>query len=223
MLSIKNLSPSLLSQKFKRYKLLKRFKGKGLQLGLKITIENTNVGSGVYIGNSCYISNSFIGNYSYVNSNSRIRNAVIGKFCSIGSGVKIELGSHPVDFVSTHPVFYANNKPFKTFATHTYFQEYKKVIIGNDIWIGEDALIMGGVTIGDGAIIAAGSIVTKNVEPYAIVGGVPAKIIRYRFDEKVRAIIQKSQWWDKDHQWLQTNHLLFHGVDKFINHFENDL
>lgn len=223
MLNIKKISPALLSQKFNRYKLLKKFKGKGLQLGLKTTIEYTKIGLDVYIGNNCHISNSFIGNYSYINSNSRIRNAVIGKFCSIGSGVKIDLGSHPTDFVSTHPTFYANNKPFKTFATHTYFQEYKQVTIGNDIWIGEGAIIMGGVTIGNGAIIAAGSIVTKNVEPYAIVGGVPAKFIRYRFDETARAIIQKSQWWDNDHQWLQNNYLLFHNIDKFISHFGNNL
>lgn len=223
MLSIKKLSPSLLFQKFKRNRLLKKFKGKKLQLGLRATIENTSVGFSVYIGDNNNIFNSSIGDYSYINSNARIRNTVIGKFCSIGPGVKIELGSHPTYFVSTHPVFYANNKPFKTFATHGYFQEDKQVVIGNDIWIGENALILGGVTIGDGAIIAAGSVVTKDVDPYAIVGGVPARTIKHRFDEKEKKVIQKSKWWDKDHQWLQDNHLLFHDINKFISYFENNL
>lgn len=214
------ISPLILLQKFKRNKLLKKFKGKKLQLGLQTTIENTSIGFSVYIGDNNHLYNCSVGDHSYINSNAKIRNTVIGKFCSIGPGVKIELGNHPIHFVSTHPVFYANNKPFQTFATHTYFQEYKQVVLGNDIWIGENALILGGVTIGNGAIIAAGSVVTKDVEPYAIVGGVPAKIIKYRFNEKEQAIIQKSKWWDKDDQWLQNNHLLFHDVHKFINHFE---
>lgn len=223
MLSIKKISPTLLFLKLKRNRLLKKFKGKQLQLGLGTMISNTSIGFSVYIGDNNDIANSAIGDYSYVNCHARIRNAVIGKFCSIGPGVKIELGSHPIHFVSTHPMFYANNKPFKTFATHTHFQEYKQVVIGNDIWIGEDALILGGVTIGDGAVIAAGAIVTKDVDPYAIVGGVPAKIIKYRFDEKEKKVIQKSKWWDRDHQWLKDNHLLFHDINRFTSYFENNL
>lgn len=97
-----------------------------------------------------------------------------------------------------------------------YYSEYQDTFIGNDVWIGDDSLVLGGVVIGDGAIIAARSVVTKNVEPYSIVGGVPAKLIRFRFDKEIRSHLQKSEWWNRDENWLRDNYLLFHNVGEFL-------
>lgn len=119
--------------------------------------------------------------------------------------------------ISTHPAFYANNKPFKTFSDKMYFDEYKEINIGNDVLIGEDALILGGVKIGDGAIITSRAVVTKDVPPYAIIGGVPAKLIKYRFDEKIIKQLIEIKWWDKELDWLKKNYLTFHNPKEFVN------
>lgn len=194
------------------YKL--RFKN-DLILGLGTNLNHVIVGKKVFIGSQSFVLNSKIGDYSYLNSNVKIRDSIIGKFCSIGPGVKIVLGNHPTDMVSTHPSFYSNNKPFLTFSDKMYFEEYKSVTIGNDVWIGEDVLIPGGVKIGDGAIITSRAVVTKDVEPYSIVGGIPAKLIKYRFDEDTRAKIANSKWWDNDDKWFKANFKKFHDPKMF--------
>lgn len=139
---------------------------------------------------------SKIGRHTYV-SNARIVHADIGAFCSIGPDVNIGgLGNHPSKWISTHPVFYSTlMQSGKTFAVRDLFEELKPNKIGNDVWIGARALILDGILIGDGAIIAAGAVVNKDVPPYAVMGGVPASIIRYRFSAEVIAALQAWQWW----------------------------
>ncbi len=135
----------------------------------------------------------------------------IGRFCSIGNRVRIVAGTHPADtWVSTHPAFFSVKKQAGfTFTEEQKFTEFRYtasgnyVTIGNDVWIGEDVRILQGVTIGDGAIIAAGAVVTKDVEPYSVVGGVPAKKIRMRFAEDEIAFLKEFRWWDKDAEWLK--------------------
>lgn len=115
----------------------------------------------------------------------------IGKFCSIAGGVKILCGGeHVIDNATTYP--------FSLYLNMSLRDHYSKgnVTIGNDVWIGSDAKIISGVTIGDGAIIGANSVVVKNVEPYAIYGGNPAKLIRYRFNETYRKIMMNLKWWN---------------------------
>lgn len=147
-------------------------------------------------GKGTSVHGSKIGRHTYV-VNARIVRAQIGAFCSIGPEVNIGgLGNHPTKWLSTHPAFYSTlRQSGKTFATSDLFDELKCNKIGNDVWIGARALILDGVSIGDGAIVAAGAVVTKDVPPYAIVGGVPAKIIRYRFSEDVIESLLKWQWW----------------------------
>lgn len=144
------------------------------------------------------ISFCSIGRYSYFAKNSSIINATIGRFCSVGFGVQIGTGRHPVNFMSTSPVFYSLNRLFtgKPLTTEQHYIEYEDCIIGNDVWIGARSIILDGVKIGDGAIIGANSVVTKDVAPYSIVGGVPAKFIRYRFSEEKIKEIQTLQWWN---------------------------
>ncbi|RAS08849.1 CatB-related O-acetyltransferase [Cupriavidus alkaliphilus] len=138
----------------------------------------------------------------------------VGRFCSIAGGITAGSVDHPTDFLSTSNMFYANwsrvwpeAEPFYEAHKDTFGADCeayvsrvvvakKKISIGNDVWIGEGAFIARGVSIGDGAIIAARAVVTKDVEPYAIVGGAPARLIRYRFDESAIARLKNSRWWE---------------------------
>ena len=135
-------------------------------------------------------------------------NLKIGKFCSISEEVTIILGGeHKIDTISSYPFSLEKNR-------------YSKgdVIIGNDVWIGYGSTILSGVTIGDGAVIAANAVVTKDVEPYAIVGGIPAKTIKYRFDEKTIDKLLKLKWWDLDIHFIYENRHLLNdtNIEKFI-------
>ena len=191
-----------------------------LNLSVGCNISNSKFGENNFLGENVSFVNSFINDHSYINNNTKIRNASIGKYCSIGPNVQIVLGVHPTDFVSTHPTFYANNKPFETFSDKVYIEEYNNVIIGNDVWIGEGALIPGGVTIGNGAIITARAVVTKDVEPYSIVGGVPAKHIKYRFDTDTINDINKTEWWNWDKVELQRAYKSFHNSKHFLQEYK---
>ena len=127
--------------------------------------------------------------------------------------------------MSSHPAFFlADYRPdiFK-YIEKSKFENYPTIkdtpyfnIIGNDVWIGSDVKILQGITIGDGAVVAAGAVVTKDVEPYTIVGGVPAKKIRDRFDEEKKDFLNKLKWWDKDDEWLQKYGNYFENIDKLM-------
>lgn len=172
------------------------------------------------ISQHSYIYNSKIHSYTYLAGFNSVMNTTIGKFCSIGDYAIIGAGNHPTDFISSAPAFYSPHKQCNaTFADKSYFEEMKPTFIGNDVWIGAFAIIMTGVTIGDGAIIAAGSFVNKDVKPYEIVGGTPAKFIRKRFsDEEIEKLLH-FKWWDKEETWLQENFIDFHNKDNFFKKF----
>ncbi len=192
----------------------------GLRMGMYCGLINVKFGRSVFVGDHVILHNTSLGDHSYINGSARIKNTTIGKYCSIASGVKIVLGAHPTDLISLHPAFYAVNKPLETFADKQYFDEYKQVTIGNDVWIGEDVVIPGGVTIGDGAVIASRAVVTKDVAPYSVVGGVPAKHLKYRFDEERVEKLLEVRWWDRDEKWIRENYKLFLDVDKFFSYFK---
>ncbi|MCC7523673.1 MAG: CatB-related O-acetyltransferase [Chitinophagaceae bacterium] len=146
-----------------------------------------------------------VGDYSYIGYNTNIYHAEIGKFCSISKDVCIGLPSHPSRFISTSPIFVniINGTGYSWSKQDLFDAVPEKVNIQNDVWIGMKVTIMGGVTIGNGAIIAAHSVVTKDVPPYAVVGGVPAKIIKYRFTEDIIDALQQSAWWTRNDTFLQ--------------------
>lgn len=167
-------------------------------------------GDRVILANTVVFVESTISDYSYVSADSKIHFCDIGKFCSIGPNVVIGYGDHPVKYLSTSPLFYYGTKMFDIqIAKKDYFDHHRKVVIQNDVWIGANAFIRNGVTVGNGAVIAAGAVVTKNVPDYAIVGGVPAKIIKYRFDEKVISELLQEQWWNWPIEKIEKFHQCF--------------
>ena len=150
--------------------------------------------SKVEAGSELY--NVSMGRHSFCGYNCEIINCQIGSFCSIANHVVIGGGMHPMDWVSMSPVFYEGRD-----SVRAKFSEHKRnspqmTIIGHDVWIGHSAIIKAGVTIGNGAVVGMGSIVTKNVPPYAIVAGNPARLIRFRFDQETINGILDSAWWN---------------------------
>ena len=160
-----------------------------------------------------WLLGSFVGRGTYLAGKNNLNNTYIGRFCSIATDVSLISGMHPSNtFISTHPSFYSTKKQAGfTFVNEDKFKEYKythkgySVEIGNDVWIGTRVMIKSGVKIGNGAIIGAGAVVTRDIEPYAIYGGVPAKKIRMRFNDEEIVNIQKLKWWENNMEWLKTN------------------
>ena len=143
----------------------------------------------------CSIVNSFFGIHSFCGYDCTIINTEIGSFCSIANKVTIGGAAHPMHFVSTSPVFLSHKDSVKAkFAKHDYLPKIETKI-GHDVWIGEGAFIKAGVEIGTGAVIGMGSVITKNVPPYAIFAGNPARLIRYRFDDKIIKRLLATEWW----------------------------
>ena len=136
-------------------------------------------------------STSYIGSYTYIGCNTHITKSNVGRYCSIANNVSIGQGEHPLDHISTSSKFYA--APWATLTSG-------ECEIASDVWIGVDAVILRGVRIGTGAVIAANAVVTKDVPAFAIVGGIPARLIRYRFTEERKKIILASCWWEKERE-----------------------
>lgn len=156
------------------------------------------------------VVNSTIGAYTYLSQHSEIAYAQIGKFCSIGHNSKIGLAHHTIDCISTSPVFTEKHNALGySLADGEGVCPYKSVVVGNDVWIGANALVIGGVKIGNGAVVGAGAVVTRDVPPYAIVGGVPAKVIRYRFEESIIDALEHIQWWNFPEERLHEHIGLF--------------
>lgn len=165
----------------RRRSLMKSMQGLNIHL-TAVSDEHCSFGKNVMLAANVKFHHSSIGDFSYLAAGARAAYVEIGKFCSIGPEVMLGgLGRHPTDGFSTHPFFFSQAYRSRLGLTGGRdYQEIKHCKVGNDVWIGARAIILDGVTIGDGAIVAAGAVVTRDVEPYAIVGGVPAKLMRYR-------------------------------------------
>ena len=201
-----------------------KFASKKLSIRYLARFRNCKFGFYNTLYPEAHLLNVTIGDYSYVGSESQVSHATIGKFTCVGPNVRIGLGKHPSrDFVSIHPAFYSTLCQAQfTFSSSTSFDEYSPINIGNDVWIGARAIVLDGVLIGDGAIIGAGSVVTKDVPAYAVVGGVPAKVLRYRFEKSEIDYLKEFKWWNRDYEWLKNNVLQFQDIKKFISHEFNN-
>ena len=184
-----------------------------------IADENCHFEEGVVLMVNARVARCRIGRYTYIGHDSRFGRCNVGRFCSVAPYVLCGLGRHPLEsFVATSPTFYRNPAPCITLVEESRFlDEYVPIHIGNDVWIGTRAIITDGVEIGDGAAIAAGAVVTKDVPPYAIVGGVPAKIIRYRFSKDTIDKLLAMAWWDRDIEWLKSHIDCFSDIEKFVS------
>lgn len=192
--------------------LLKNLFNPSVSLFVKIDDKSVVSRKAKVYGN-VQVTSSTIGDYSYVGRNSRVVHADVGKFCSIAGEVKVGMGTHTLDKLSTSPIFTEKHNGTKhSWVESSAVNPFRRVTVGNDVWMGVRAMIMGGVTIGDGAVIGAGAIVTKDVPPYAVVAGVPAKVIRYRFPEDMIQELEELSWWDFEERKLRTR----------INTFQDD-
>lgn len=199
-----------------------RFAGKcKINATTTILLRKCQFEGGNCLGEHTYLSHTSMGYGSYMGFSNEFSNCLIGRFCSIGNCVRIVSADHPTVMVSSYPAFYSDTfrisyvKESK-YKEHIYTSNGYECEIGNDVWIGDNVLIKGGVTIGDGAIIAMGSVVLHDVEPYSIVGGVPAKIIRKRFDDATIEALINIQWWNKPIKWIRENADSFDDPRRFI-------
>jgi len=194
-------------------KIIKKLRGS--------SIINSEIDKTSKIESGSNIVNTTMQRHSFAGYNCEISNCNIGSFTSIANNVVIGGAKHPMKWVSMSPVFYEGRDSVKT-----KFSEHKRdsiefTQIGHDVWIGEKALIKQGVKIGNGAVIGMGSVVTKNIDPYTIVAGCPAKVLRKRFDDKIISDLMKSKWWAFNDDKLQQYAQYFADPKIFIEKLKN--
>ena len=202
--------------------------------------KNITIGSGVFyslstkfegfntVSANSDLTNCKLGLATYIANDCVLKHVKFGRFCSIGPFIKTIFGNHPTrHFVSTHPAFFSPLKQAGfTFTKEELFEEFAPKIaenspysieVGNDVWIGANVTLLDGICVGDGAIIASGSLVNKDVPAYAIVGGVPAKIIRMRFGAEEIEFLNQLEWWNRPMNWIKTHAHLFSDVQELKN------
>lgn len=189
--------------------------------GLENRIVNSTIDSKAKLKSTYHILDSSVGRYSYIGMNALINKTKIGAFCSIGNNFTSGLGIHPTNGISTSPMFYSTLKQNGiTLSLNNKIEEFEDIYIGNDVFVGENVTILSGVKVGNGAVIGAGAVVTKDVPAYAIVGGVPALLIRYRFLQEQINAFERIQWWNFEDDQLKNVERMFYDVDEFIKEYD---
>ncbi len=189
-------------------KVLKKLRG--------VAILNSEIHGTSKVEAGCHIVNSSMGRYSYCGYDCEIINCSIGFFCSIAGGVIIGGAQHPVNWVSTSPVFYFGRDSVKKKFSEFKRPKESRTIIGNDVWIGARAILKAGVEIGDGAVIGMGSVVTKNVGEYEVWGGNPAHLIKKRFSDELIEKLIESKWWERSNEELLNMAQFIRSPEEFV-------
>lgn len=171
------------------------------------------------VWNDSIIINSTMGDYTYISDHTNIYYTSVGKYCSIASYCAVGGPSHPLNFVSTSPVFLSGRNALKKHFATIQYEPYKNTTIGNDVWIGANSCIKAGITIGDGAVVGMGSVVVKDVGPYEIWAGNPAHLIRKRFDDDTISFLLKTKWWDFSDEELRRFAEFFNDPCLFVQKY----
>ena len=182
-------------------------------------VTDCMVGEYTEIAADVWMVESSLGNYSYAMERANIIHSDIGKFVNIASEARVNPVNHPVDWVSQHHFLYRTRQYGLRDSNNEdvfHWRKLQRVTIGHDVWIGHGAIILPGLTVGNGAVVAAGSVVTKDVGPYSIVAGNPAKEIRKRFPQTVWSELEAIGWWDWDHDTLRKRVDDFYDLRRFL-------
>ena len=183
-------------------------------------IKNSVIHPTSIVESGCNVVNTQMDRYSFCGYDCEIINSEIGSFCSIANGVVIGGSMHPMEWVSTSPVFYDEKDSIKTKFHPSAKDAHKKTIIGHDVWIGQNVLIKQGIRIGNGAVIGMGSVVTKDVPPYSVVAGNPAKMIKMRFSDEIINKLQTVKWWCFSEDEIKNYSKYFSDPVKFLENLE---
>lgn len=172
-----------------------------------VTLENVTFDIYNKVGENCVLENVIMGCYSYMEPNGILQNTILKNYVDIARNVRIGATQHPVERPTTHHLTYRRAMYDLGIDDHAFFEkrEEKRTIIGHDVWIGHGAVIQAGIHIGNGAVIGSNAVVTKDIPPYAIAAGVPAKIIRYRFDREQIQKLEDIAWWDWEDDVFRTH------------------
>jgi acetyltransferase-like isoleucine patch superfamily enzyme len=195
-----------------------RYAGKSIRIEYMAELSNVKFEGTNKVYKYARLRDVNLGRFSYVSRGTQVYNAEVGKFTCIGPETIIGPGEHPVrGYISSHPAFYSTlAQAGSTFSDGDYINEIPRTVIGHNVWIGARVVVRAGINIGDGVIIAAGSVVVKDVAPYTVVGGVPAKLIRDRFEQPVKEVVQSSEWWNWPNEDLSKNAAAFRDENSFL-------
>ncbi len=185
-------------------------------------IRACQLGAWTEIGPHAQLVESSIGDYSYCAGANQIIYAEIGRFCSIASYVRINPGNHPMERVTQHHMTYRRVQYGFAATDDADFFAWRRAhrcLVGHDVWIGHGAIILPGVTVGTGAVVAAGAVVSRDVAPYSIVAGVPARMLRRRFPEALAEKLLRIAWWEWDRATLEARFADLNDVERFVERY----